>query len=228
MNKLTSHFGVSASIVEHLKSTPRSEDTIALHFYCSYKDPSTQSFRNLLCNATSELMRKEKRGYEEILAVYRSKQLVESNPIRRADGLSTNELLSLLKKLSRRWTRVLMLVDALDECLDLNEFNGFARGLKLLCTAYADGGDTTIQVLVTSRNGWYIENKVAGFATMQLSLMTPVQSDIDLFLRTEVERRLESGQLKLRKRELVYQIMSSLKDRSDGMLVNSALHFCLG
>jgi len=207
----------SDTIVEHLKLRVYSGDSVLLYFYCSYNDPGTQSFRNFLCFCANELLRKDSICSQEILTLCESKKRLRSDPISKTDRLLTAEYLALLKKLSRNWNKLLILVDALDECQEMDKLEEFAEGLKSLCSHQDHGGATNIQVLVTSRNGWDIERKMASLVTTQFSLMANVQSDIDLYLKEEVGRRLKSGELKLRKQELAQHIISVLKEKAEGM-----------
>jgi hypothetical protein len=192
----------SAITIEYLQLHPPCPSSAFVYFYCSYGDLNKQNFRNFLSFTAIELMQKDTRCLQ-VQKLYDFKKSLKSNSISKVEDLSKNEYLAPVKTLSLQWEKVLIVVDAIDECSETKKIVDFARGLKALCSC--DNRQSTIQILLTSRNGWEIEGVIRPVADLRLSPMRSIQEDIDVYLRDEVKLRLQEGKLKLRRQGLAEQ-----------------------
>ena len=126
--------------------------------------------------------------------------------------LSTGEYLRLIKAMSLQFKQVIVVIDALDESVEEEAFiNGFE---ELLLTSQ---GDTTIQILVTSRNDLNIERLILPLATWILSLMDAMVQDIGTYITAEIEHRVRAKRLKFRDPSLGKQISETLVRQADGL-----------
>lgn len=129
--------------------------------------------------------------------------------------LKLDDLESLLHSVSTHFGRTLIILDALDECNDLDLF---VERLKQLNSSSIKS--TNIQILVTSRHEINLERLLLSHAKFHLKLSkADVLNDIHTYVSAEMDARISSGKLKLRQPNLRTDIISSLTARADGMLV---------
>jgi hypothetical protein len=125
-----------------------------------------------------------------------------------AKPLSSSEYVMFIARLCSLWSRVDLIVDALDEC---SEVDTFISGFKSLMSG------TNLNILLTCRAEVEIGLAVAPIAKYQVSLIYQMKDDIRQFLRAEVERRVSLGVLKLRQKGLNMLIVEELAKKADGM-----------
>ncbi len=127
---------------------------------------------------------------------------------------STGECLQLLKAFTLRFTTVFIMVDALDEC---SEIEAFIAGLNELRSSTTT--KTTAQVLITSRQEIQIEREILQYLTHSLCLTANIEQDIRRFITDQVHARASKGKLKVRDPNLQSQIIAALCNGADGMSV---------
>jgi hypothetical protein len=127
-------------------------------------------------------------------------------------ALTSGELLSLLKRLSIRFERVMIVVDALDEC---TEVTTFIQGLQYLSNSKPER--TTIKVLVTSRKEVEIERLL--YEVDRISVAANIGGDIYTYVSVQVDNRIRSKKLRLRDPLVRNLIVSELAAKAHGMSV---------
>ena len=105
-----------------------------------------------------------------------------------------------------------MVVDALDECKDVE---AFVYGLNELRSSMDT--KTTAQVLITSRQEMDIEREIRKCHTDSMCLGHRVGPDIERFVTDQLHLRISTGKLKLRDPSLRTEITSALSNGADGM-----------
>ena len=195
----------SSTIIEHLLA--RVCTNIGLvYFYCDHQDPKKQSFRNFVGAGIGRLLNQAPQCMEDVKELYTRKR-------GEAGGKpSTGECLQLLKAFTLRFTTVFFIVDALDEC---SEVEAFMAGLNELRSSTIT--KTTAQVLITSRQEVQIERQIQQYLTHSLCLAANIDQDIRKFITDQVHARVSTGKLKLRDPNLQSQIISTLCNGADGM-----------
>lgn len=201
-----------AAVVECLRLHPPCSRCLTVYFYCGAKDPTKRSFSIFLYHLAARMLLEDPTCIEEVERLVQSKKRATSDTIEKVEKLSQDEYVVLLKKLSHRWTKVLVLVDALDEASDAEDF---VDGLQALVSS--NGATTTVQALVTSRNGQEIKNTISRVASSEVSLMAKMQGDIEMYIEHEVRTRHAAGQLKTRDHALVEEVTKTLRSKAGGM-----------
>jgi hypothetical protein len=122
--------------------------------------------------------------------------------------LAIPEYIELLCSLFIHWERVVLVVDAVDECVDLTMFIDGLQGLAK---------NSDLQVFLTSRYDIELVRAVSPIATTKMAVAEHMEADIHIYLRLEVEARMAQKSLKLRRKDLGLQIVEALRKNADGM-----------
>jgi len=126
------------------------------------------------------------------------------------NAISLDDQLALFATLAQKFLLVTIVIDALDECIELDEF---VRGLEHLIAVT----NTTIRMLITGRNDYSLEKSVGALATYRIALEQNIESDINAFVTDEVNSRIEARKLKIRSHDLKELVIHSLSHYADGM-----------
>jgi Cdc6-like AAA superfamily ATPase len=103
---------MSALVVNHLRETPpRYEDTGVAVLYCSYSMREEQTKEKLLAGLLRQLINHQHAEWEKIQAFYGRCKSAGRRP-------SFSELSGLLQRVAGTYSRVFIVLDALDECED--------------------------------------------------------------------------------------------------------------
>jgi len=127
-------------------------------------------------------------------------------------SLTDTDYVDLIKDMLVYFRRVILVIDALDESVEVNKFSQFFE--ELLNPALIT---TKVLLLVTSREDVNVERLIAPLVESRLSLADKTKADIRMYVAAEVERRIRSRTLKLRDPRLATDIIHSLVDCADGL-----------
>ena len=194
-----------STIIEHLQ-VKICKDVGLVYFYCDHQDPKKQTLRNFVGVGLSQLLEQAPQCVEDAKELYIRKRGESGGKP------TTAECLQLLKSFTLRFATVYMIVDALDECI---EVEAFMTGLNELRVSTAS--ESTARVLFTSRQEVQIERQMAECVTHSLCLTNNVEGDIRRFITDQVQARVSSGKLKFRDPKLQDQIVAALCTGADGM-----------
>ena len=126
----------STTIPEHPQQEARLSNAAVVYFYYDHSNIRKQTFRNLVSSALNQLVALNGECMYDIQALYDRKQ-------KGSKGQPTSkDLLILLSSFISHFTQTSILVDALDECIELDSF---FLGLAELRNS------TNARVLMTSR-----------------------------------------------------------------------------
>lgn len=153
--------------------------------------------------AVLQLLRQRHEGFEAV-EMFAKDRTNSQTPLR------TKESLNLFATLATKFSRITIVVDALDECEELEQF---IEGLATIL----DTGGTTVIILVTSRNDFALEQLLSPLTTCRLSLEKNIGSDIARYVTDEVDSRISSRKLKIRNPQLKDDIVSALIGSANGM-----------
>jgi hypothetical protein len=118
------------------------------------------------------------------------------------------ELCTLLKSITTCFENALIIVDALDECVqDRYHVVELLRSLNI-------SGDSNIKTLFTSRREVDIEDHLSEYEQVSIAARS---SDLKLYVASEIEQRIRRKQLRLRDPKLKEHIMERLIGGAEGM-----------
>lgn len=178
-----------------------------LYFFCDHRDPSKQSFQDLLHAVVKQLLNANPDCFRDAQARYHEATGAVDGETKAAQRLSTADYMDLIKQMCSHWMRVNLVVDALDECVNLSEF---VDGLSEL-------SKSNIRLLMTSRHDLSSRQAISQIARSSMSLVEHMATDIDAYLREEIATRLATGSLKLRDSSLAGQIVVAVKMKANGL-----------
>ncbi|KAI1743289.1 ankyrin repeat-containing domain protein [Xylaria scruposa] len=189
---------------ECLKLSSVDDRKATAYFFCTYRNKATHSARNLLSSLVSQLARQKE---EAFLVLEKYHQEIDSQEPVAAEP-SLRELLPVFKNMCRLFDQVFVVVDGLDEC-DTDEVVYNLSQLLLKTNS------TSISLLLLSRDVVLIRDRLeSDFSHVEIEAH---KEDIQLYVFTELERRIESKQLRLRNLELKTEIVDRLVHGAKGM-----------
>ena len=187
-----------STVIDHLSNAIQAEDVGIAYVYCSYQDRLEQTLVNLLASLLKQLLQEKQFIPKDLENLY-------EEHIRRGTRPTHDEVFNLLQVSISRYSRVYIVIDALDEC---SESGGRPRELLSMVRNLTA---TAISLMVTSR---FIPTIAQHF-----------EQDIQVEIRAskeDVQRylcgRMEQLSSCVRKsEELRATITQAIVDRVDGM-----------
>ena len=168
--------------------------------YCNYKEHDDQTIVNLIASLLQQLAQRNLAISENIMALYYRHIKKQTRP-------TLDELSKLLQSEARRFSKVFVLIDALDECLGSNgtrdSFIGEIRKLQL-----------NTHLLVTSRPVLTIEREFEEAARLEIRAS---DEDVRRYLDSRINS--EGRLLRLVKSDSVLQaaITDTIVENAKGM-----------
>ncbi|RFU27044.1 hypothetical protein B7463_g9317, partial [Scytalidium lignicola] len=206
---------LSANAIDHLSKKSRFDRSTVLYFFCDHRDPTRQNFQDLLHSIIKQLLDQDSNSFF-IARYWRDMQSNNvSGPNAVAKPLTSSEYIALIQQLCSQWTSVSLVVDAMDECTNLDVF---MSGLTALSS-----NESNIRLLLTSRHDVEFKRVIEPIATYEVPLNEHMSVDIDSYLRAEIKNRITSRQLKLKHPGLEISIVNALKKKADGMILIAKL-----
>jgi hypothetical protein len=184
---------------------PFSASSKILYFFCDHRDPTKRSLNDLLCILIKQLLDGDGECLAGIVS-WRKEKMPDAASIPKP--LSNSEYIDLIRRLCTRWTSIRLVIDAIDECEDLNTF---VPGLATLVA------DSNINLLLTSRHDVDLVRAIEPIAKYRVPMVENMRDDIHQYLVGQVRTRIERGSLKLRDRTLEASIVGELEQKADGM-----------
>ena len=193
-----------STILEDLRTLTNIADGTGLaYFYCDYKDTAKQTLQGFLSSILVQLCNQNPGFFTRIQVVYESQKDCHR-------ALRTDELVEILKMGLPTFNTTLILVDALDECIEAGAFVETLLELKGFLSS-------NVKVLVSSRREACIVD-LLGDTQLQVELQGRyVAEDITTYISSQLQTILQSGKLKLRNPALEFEIKEALISGSQGM-----------
>lgn len=183
-----------------------SDDHAVAFFYCDYKNPESQKTVHVLGCLASQIARQNESSFEALKQYYLR--------LKPRDRLSKEpealELVDVIQTMSSSFQDVRVVVDGLDECGDnagsiteiLSTLNNTDRGSISL--ALFSRNETDIERAMTRRDHAHIE-------------IAAKSKDLDHYVRSEIEHRINTGDIYLGSNQIKDEIIHQLVTRADGM-----------
>ena len=182
-----------------------SPDVALGYYYCDYRKDETRELKSVLASLAGQLATQDQACFELLQKLYQPTP--DSVPLRIVPD--EDVLIQLLLKMARHFNEVAIVVDALDEC---NREHMTAKVLADL----ADSSERNIKMMLVSRDHAAIRQHLLSFEAMSIAAHN---SDLRLFVSSQIEHRAQTGELRLRSPELKADILEQLSTRAEGMSV---------
>ena len=218
-------------MIEHLSELYQlSSDTGVTFVYCNFKEPRTPATYIRL--AIKQLCRRMECLPPKLESVYEKHYRNDSQP-------NLEELQSIFLAAAKHFSSMFLVLDALDECnrdqrvelcdffskiIELSALSSPAQGAQSPPTHRIESGventqpTCIIKLLVTSRKEQDIE-RIFGqqsFPTVELEAKK-VDCDIAIYVKSQLEQRIQDKRLILKNPALKDKILSTLTTKSGGM-----------
>lgn len=175
------------------------QPTLAAFFYCDFRKAEAHDPTNILGSLVAQICSQTGASYDELEAAFDHSR--HSN--KRPSIALLKDMLCLLSA-SRR---IILLVDAIDECVQRKEL--------LSSMAYLQSLGKNISIFLTSRHELDIQDALASFELIQMEGWT---REVDEDIKTYIDHRLQTDRSLLRLKPSVRdEISVCLHERSCGM-----------
>ncbi|KAF3058564.1 nacht and ankyrin domain protein [Daldinia childiae] len=194
---------IASTAIEYLRDRVRESGDGRLAFlYCDYRQRQDQKASMMLGNIWAQLFRQRGPSATEV------EQLFGEIVARFDFKPSRTQIINMIRDELTNGTpgQIYIVVDALDECADENERNGFIDSLRSL--------QPLVNILVTSRTT-HFDN--AGFTDVRAFRFIPTNEDMSTYINARIrESKKMSGYIQ-RKPELEGDIRRLVIERANGM-----------
>ena len=195
-------------MVNHFQQSVSEAGTCAvLYFFCDHRDPGKQSFHDLLRILVKQLLDGKHECFAEIKA-WRKEKNIDSSAVPKP--LGNSDYVDVIRRLCAKWDFVNLIIDAVDECADLNTFMSGIASIVANCN---------INLLLTSRHDVELVRAIEPIAKYKVPVEENMRDDIHSFLVAQLNKRTTEGTLKLRDKSLEDIIAGELEKKADGMYV---------
>jgi hypothetical protein len=188
-------------------STASTSRCHTVHFFCNYADPITLSAAEIFGSLAKQLLTALGQISEEIEKKI-SKAYGDGTLI--PDGTTVWHILVDIINLFKR---VYIVLDGVDECKGEDRLEVISAIQSLYRSAIATG---IVKIFVASRADVDIERALQTSITLSVD-SSSISSDIELVIRGKVEEKSLSGELFVRDRRLLDEIIGTLTEKADGM-----------
>ncbi|KAF0638064.1 hypothetical protein FPSE5266_09602 [Fusarium pseudograminearum] len=195
---------ILAGLVIQKAMTRNSDEVGVAFFFCDYKNPATLRLVNILGAIAVQLALQNDASYE-ILEKYHE-DLNPPNDL--ATTPDVDGLERIIASMIKAFRQVLIVVDGLDECG--NEMGSVTMSLAAFASL-----DTPASVALFSRQEPNIRARMGNdFNEIPIEAHT---EDVEIYVRAELEKRIQSRRLRLSDPETAHKIEEELVRRADGM-----------
>ena len=199
-------------VIEHLSACYQlSADTGMSFIYCSYKESRTtvaymRTVLKQLCQTMQSVPPK-------LQALYEQHYQNDSQP-------KYDELRIVLLAIIQQYGRIFLVLDALDECSEDQRKDLCDFIFSIINTTTSTSTSGIVKLFVTSRKEPGIERAFRQKAIPMIEVEAErVDSDIKVYVKAEIELRLQDKRLVLRNMALKDKILSALTTKAGGMYV---------
>ncbi|KAI9890633.1 MAG: hypothetical protein M1814_003831 [Vezdaea aestivalis] len=197
---------ISSVVIDHLQQTLVTNSTALAFLYCNYKKQEEQTALNLLASVLRQL------AYGNIIMLERLKPLSDRHEVQ-STGPSLDEIIQALQSACSIFSRIFIVIDALDECSELSG----AREIFLKALALFP---SNVSILLTSRPHVDVE---ARFRAVQRLQVAAKDQDIQAYLHSRIFNSSRLVRLIRSDGSLVEKILCTINRKAHGMLSYASL-----
>ncbi|KAM6539852.1 hypothetical protein FALCPG4_001605 [Fusarium falciforme] len=182
----------------------RSPETSVAFFFCDYKNPATLLPINIIGAIASQIARQNDDAFDLLQDYYK-----ELHPAQALDRVAdVDELRAVISKMSKLFRQTIIVVDGLDEC-------GENTDSVLDSISELSMSTTTTSLALFSRDELNIRIRLhEEFEEISIEAH---KEDIELFVRAEMEQRIQNNRLKVNNLKIKDEIGEVLIMRANGM-----------
>ena len=197
---------LASVIIDNLEHNQRNDDTAVVYVYCNYKDPE-QSRQNFLASLTQQIV-------EQIDTVSRTVVDLHQKHKSRGTRPSVQEYSELFQAEAARFSKVLLIVDALDECPERD-------GARAFLVDGVQGLAPNVGLLVTSR---HISGIESGFRSAGRIEVRAREEDLKKYLTSKIHDHRRLKRITRKDSDLLRGILDGVANKADGMFLLAQLH----
>ena len=192
-------------MIEHLTAFCELSEGAGITFvYCNYKESRTTTA--YISSALKQLYRTMHSLPPELQKAYKQHYKNDTQP-------KYDELRNLFLAVIQQLGSVFFVVDALDECT-ADERKNLCE--YLLSITDVTSSRNTTKLFVTSRKEPDIEQAFKAIPTIEIEA-AKVDRDIELYVKAQIDQRLQNGSLSIRDMALRDKILVALTTKAGGM-----------
>lgn len=184
-------------IIDHLQQKIQSSDVAVAYIYCDYKEQG-QTVANLVASIVQQLAEQQPVFPNELSALYDNHTKARTTP-------SLLEYSEMLRLQIPKFSKLLIVIDALDECLDGDRAVFLDEMQNLSPAPY---------LLVTSRHIPTVERSFRQATTLEIEAK---EEDVRAYLETWLDQQVLWVRLVTADQNLREQILSTILANSHGM-----------
>jgi len=165
-------------VVDYLERYFEREDIAIAYIYCNYKEQGNQTSDNLIASLLQQLVRSEPTIPDNIASLYYDQTKKQRRP-------TLSEWSKLLQSEVHRFSKVFIIIDALDECTESSGSRAsFLTEIRKL--------QPSIHLLVTSRHILTVEHEFKEAAYLEIRAS---DEDVRRYVKDRIEqdRRLQTN-----------------------------------
>lgn len=198
---------LASLVVNYLETNFQDQGTAVTYLYCNYKEQASQTPSNLVSELLKHLLQRQSSLPQGVCTLYAVHHSKGTRP-------ELDELSRLLHQEAQRYSRVFIVIDALDECPEFDRWKLIAEVLKL--------PEDKVRLFCTSRHITSIENDFETAARLEIKA---TDEDVERY----VVGRIDS-EVSLRRRRVLAtpglreDIVNTITAKSQGMFLLAQLH----
>ena len=188
--------------MDSLERDHKGNDIAILYLYLDYREQDQQSTTNLFGSLLQQLVRRSSSVLDKIVELHREHTSKETRP-------TANDFLKILQSEMARFSKVFMLVDALDECTENNDTRD-----AVLTNFHHLLSSSNVHLLTTSRHVNDMGSHFPGAVGLEIRA-----SDVDIrkYLEARILRESRLARHISNDASLQELIVSMIIDKAEGM-----------
>jgi hypothetical protein len=191
--------------VSYLERTFQQDNVRIVYIYCNYKEPN-QSAVNLLASVLQQLIQTDSDVSKEVIDLYKSHTMRKTRP-----GIS--EYSELLKREVQRYSKVFLIIDALDECIDIETRETLLTEIAKVETNV----QSNLHLLVTARPHISINQIFKEASSLEIYASN---DDIKAYLQGRIETTSRLKRQIVNDPDLGNKIITTILGNAQGMSVS--------
>ncbi|KAL0633008.1 hypothetical protein Q9L58_008114 [Maublancomyces gigas] len=198
---------LASSIVDHMFALQQGSSSMnsISYFFCDFNNQQSRGTRTILGSLARQILH----IFDETPEI---DEKLKSMFVTNHREPTIEDLFALLECIARIPATAFLLIDGLDECGDSDR----RQVLSFIKQVFRDS-QCKIKIIVSSRWDLDISNALVDF--QQISLGSGTCSDIELFVRDIVDRRLADGSIETQNPAMAQEIRTALIEKSGGMFL---------